>query len=342
MDGGMKGVKMEFLHQNIQVVWYVIIGFLLMYYVITDGWDLGIGIISLVCPRDEERGLMMDVISGTWHNSQTWLVLLGGMLFGAFPLFYSIFLSSLYLPMILMLVGFIFRGISFEFRENSTQKALWSRSFGLGSLIIALAQGFALGGVFGGLEIKNGQFAGTVWDWLSPYPALMAVTVVSGYVMLGTSYLILKTEGTLQNRAYRLAGTAGVLTLFSAIAISFWTITRYPAMLGKWSRWPDVFFLIVFPALAALSAAVFFRSLRRKEEAAPLLGSALVVLFGFIGISTLYFPYLIPERITIREAASSADTLFFMLIVAAVFIPLILIYTLYNRTVFQGKVKQGY
>lgn len=333
---------MEFLHQNIQVIWYVIIGFLLLYYVITDGWDLGIGIISLACPKDEERSLLMNVISGTWHNSQTWLVLLGGMLFGAFPLFYSLILSSLYLPMILMLVGFIFRGVSFEFRENSTQKALWSRSFGLGSLTAALAQGFALGGVLGGLEIKNGQFAGTVWDWFNPYSALMAVTVVSGYVMLGAAYLILKTDGILQNRAYRIAGAAGVLTLFSAVAVSLWTIDRYPFMLEKWSRWPDVFFLIDFLSLAALSAAIFFGSLYKGKKAAPLFWSASVVLFGFIGISALYFPYLIPEGITIREAAAPADTLFFMLIAAAVFIPLILIYTVYNHAVFRGKVKQGY
>ncbi len=183
------------------IIWLAIIGFLLLFYALTDGFDLGVGIISLMTRGQEDRGLMMDSISGIWHLNQTWLVVLGGMLFGAFPLFYGILFSALYLPSMVMLLGFVFRGVAFDFREHSERPGTWEFLFGLGSLIATLAQGLALGGLLSGVRLSQNRFIGSVWDWWNPFTALVTLGVFLGYVMLGAHYLILKTEGALQERS---------------------------------------------------------------------------------------------------------------------------------------------
>ncbi|MEJ2691064.1 MAG: cytochrome d ubiquinol oxidase subunit II, partial [Deltaproteobacteria bacterium] len=216
-------------------IWLLLIGFFRLYYVVTDGADLGVGLWSLFCRQPEERQAMMNSVSRVWHGNQTWLVLLGGMLFGAFPNFYAILLSALYLPIIAMLFGLILRGVSFEFYERSNNKTFWRHVFGFGSLIVTLAQGFALGGLLGGLRVSHRQFAGTVWDWLSPYAAFIAAGVVAGYLMLGASYLVARTTGQLQEKSYRLAISSGLFTLLISAGVHLWTTARYPDMAHKWT-----------------------------------------------------------------------------------------------------------
>jgi len=322
-------------------IWFFIIGFLLLYYAVTDGYDLGVGILSLVARDDRERGLMMTSIQGTWHDNQTWLVLLGGMLFGAFPVFYGILFSALYIPILVMLIGLIFRGIAFEFRASSRNKKIWGYSFGIGSLVTASAQGFAVGGLFGGLEVVNTRFIGSIWGWLSPYSFLASIGIIAGYLMLGGSYLILKTQGEMQERAFRCARIASYFTIVISVAVYIEMPFRYPFVWEKWLAHP-IWFSIA-PAIAAASFVLYQLALRKHRELSPLMFNIVFVVSGFIGISAGIYPYILPNvlspSLSIHATAASPYTLSFMLIAMSVILPIILTYSGYKLWVFRGKTK---
>lgn len=321
-------------------LWIALIVLFLLYYAATDGYDLGIGIISLFPSTSEERTVMISSIKGIWSANQTWLVVLGGMLFGAFPLFYSLLLSSLYIPIAIMLFGLIFRGIGIDLGEHFQYRAFWRLSFGLGSLVTTLAQGFALGALLSGIEIRDGQFVGGVWDWLNPFSMLIAAGVLCGYTMLGGNYLVWKLEGPLEERGRRWALIASVVAGLISAATWVWLPLRYPFMAEKFFRWPDQMLLAAFPFLAIVSFALFVRSIRRRYNLAPLLWNIAIILFSFLGLSFGLWPYMIPSgqrAITIHEAAGSAQTLIFMLVVMVVLTPVILIYHNYQYWVFRGK-----
>jgi len=336
---------MEAILPYLADIWLFLIGFFLLYYAITDGADLGVGIISLFARDDEERGRMMGTVEAAWHGNQTWLVLLGGMLFGAFPLFYAVLLSALYIPILLMLFGLMFRGVAFEFRKLARHKAGWGLAFSLGSFIAAMAQGFALGGLLWGLEVENGRFVGSVWGWLSPFSVLAALGVLFGYVMLGAGYLIMKTTGDLQARSYRQALIASLATIPIAVTVHLWTIARYPHVAQKWVTLPDFFEVSLFPALAMLAFAMYFRCLYKRREVAPLLWNAVIILCSFIGLSVGMYPMMIPHvilpSVTVQSAAASPKTLLFMLVVTAVLIPVLLSYSVYGFWVFRGKTDES-
>ncbi len=336
---------METITPLLPDIWLQLIGFFLLYYAVTDGADLGVGIWALISSDQEERRALMNSVGNIWHSNQTWLVILGGMLFGAFPNFYSILLSALYIPIIVMLFGLILRGVSFEFLEHSERKNPWRLVFGLGSLIVTLAQGFALGGLLGGLDIREGRFIGSVWGWWSPYGAFIAAGVAIGYLMLGTNYLIARTTGKLQSKYYRLATYVGLLTLLVSMGVHFWTASRYPQMAQKWTteaRWP--LFLLSIAAVGAF--LLYFLSLRQRRHLAPLLLNAAIIVLSFTGLSIGLYPQMIPGVITsvltVREAAASDQTLSFMLVTTAIILPVILFYTAYNYWVFRGKTDRGY
>ena len=310
-------------------IWLLLIGFLLLYYAVTDGANLGVGMLSLFSRDERERGLHIGAIQGTWHNAQTWLVLLGGMLFGAFPLFYGLILSALYLPLLAMLVGLIFRGVAMEFREHSPRKAAWGALFGAGSAVAAIGQGAALGGLLSGsLETRGGQFVGSIWAWANPYGLLVCLGVVLGYAMLGANFLILKTEGRLQRLSFRWAWIASTLTLAVSLAVHTWTVLRYPHVADKWSGSPETLRVALFPVLAGITYGLYFLSLWRRRERAPLLWNTLLLVFSFVGLSVGFYPDMIPGLISsplsIQEAAASPKTLSFMLAVVAILLPVIL------------------
>ena len=337
---------MAALGQHLPEIWLLLIGFLLLYYAVADGANLGVGILSLFARREEERGAMVATMEGTWHNAQTWLVLLGGMLFGAFPLFYGVILSALYLPLALMLLGLIFRGVALELRGHARNRDLWSVLFGMGSLLTALGQGASLGGLLGGtLEIRESRFVGGVWDWLSPYGLLVCAGVLFGYSMLGASYLILKTEGSVQRRAFRFAWAASLVTLLISVSVHSWTVTRYAGIARERGAASQGLVSVLFPFLAGIAYLLYLRSLKRKGERSPLLWNAAVVLFSFLGLSQEFYPQMIPHvvssSVTVRAAAASPATLAFMLSVMAVVLPVILGYTVYAHWVFRGKSGVG-
>jgi cytochrome bd ubiquinol oxidase subunit II len=336
---------MPTIEMNLPLIWLFLIGFFLLYYAVMDGADLGVGMISLFSKDEEERLLLMQSIGTLWHSNQTWLVILGGMLFGAFPVFYALLLSSLYVPMVAMLGGLIFRGVAFEFRTHARHQKLWSLSFGFGSLLTTVAQGFALGGLLGGLEVEYGRFAGSLWGWLNPFSLLVALGVLFGYLMLGANFLSWKAEGVVQQRSFRWSKAASVVTLVISVGVYVWTTARYPFMARKWMSVPDLFFISFFPLLAGVAFMMYFRSLWNRRGFGTLMYNFAIVLFSFTGLSVGLYPYMIPNVIaspvTVREAAASSQTLWTMLVVMLFLLPVILGYTLYSYLVFRGKVQKG-
>lgn len=324
-------------------IWLFLIGLLLLAYAVADGSGIGVGIISLLSRDDREKDVLTCTIAGVWHDNQTWLVLVGGTLLGAFPIFFNLVLSALYVPIIAMLFGLIFRGVSLEFRGNSSQnRHLWNLTFGLGSLLLALAQGFALGGLLGGIPVSDGKFSGSIWGWFHPYSLVVAAGVVCGYVMLGANFLILKTEGELQEKNFRNALTASVPTLIFAVAVHVWNFFRNPGLSSRLVTFPDGVPMVVLIGLAILSFIFYFRSLGRREENAPFLWNAAIVFFSFAGLSAGMYPNMIPNLtapVTVSAAAGFSTTLVFMQTVVLVMLPSILAYTVYKQKVFGGKVR---
>jgi len=212
---------MESLDYLLPLVWFAILALFLFMYVMLDGFDLGVGILSLTSSTEERRGILMTSLSNVWDANATWLILMGSSLFGAFPLAYATILSSLYIPIMIMVIGLVFRTVAFEFRENSEQKLFWNLAFGIGSLMATVGQGFALAGVIEGIHVdETGHFIGSTWDWFNWRSIIIALTLIQGYVLIGSCYLIMKTSDTLQESHYKTAKLASITTLLGAIAIT--------------------------------------------------------------------------------------------------------------------------
>ena len=322
-------------------LWLAIIGFFLLYYTVTDGFGLGVGIICLFSKNNDARIIMMKSLGYIWHTNQTWLVLVGGMLFGAFPLFYSILFSALYIPSVIMLLGLILRGIAIDFYEHSTRFRFWAITFGAGSFIAAAAQGLALGGLLGGIFVWQGHFVGSVWDWANSFSFMIALGVITGYVSLGFNYLILKTRGVMQEQVRRYSYLFSSLTILLSMCVFLGINLRYPQAAMKWQSVPEVFYMTALILTAIIGFVMLFRSLKKHQEAAPLYWNAASMGLGFAALSINMYPYMIPDVInplTINEAAASDRTLTFMLAVMGVLIPIMLVYTMYTYRVFRGKV----
>jgi cytochrome d ubiquinol oxidase subunit II len=333
---------METLEYFLPQVWFVILALFLFLYVMLDGFDLGVGILSITASNEERRGLLMTSLSNVWDANETWLVLMGGALFGAFPLAYSTILSALYIPIWTMVFGFIFRAVAFEFREHSNQKFFWNAAFGLGSFLATAGQGFALGGVLIGINVDEaGHFVGGIWDWLSLPSILVTLTLIQGYVLIGSTYLVMKTEGALQQTHYRTAKIAAVTTLIGAVLI---TITTPIFLEEARSRLFDAPFIYIFATIPILGGVLIWQllqSLNKKQERAPFIWTILIFLLSFVGLGIIVFPYIIPRSITIYEAAADPSALVFMLTFIGFLIPIMLAYNIYQYVVFRGKVKSS-
>ena len=319
-------------------LWFMLIGLFLAFYVLLDGFDLGVGILSLGEKNETWRGAMMHSIGSIWDANETWLVIVGGTLFGAFPLVYGTVLHGLYIPIILMLLGFVLRGVSFEFYALSSHKKLWGTAFGLGSLLAAAAQGFALGGLLGGMKIENGQFIGGVFDWFSPFGVMVALGVIAGYCVLGANYMVMKFSGELQNRAYAQSRLLSLLMLVAAGVVTVWTPLQYPAIFERWFSLPEFFFFLPLPLGALFGFYMLFRALHRRAERAPLIWSFLIFLFSLIGLAATWYPYIVPGTLTIDQAAAPLNTLVFMLVGIGMLIPVMIAYNIYQYSVFRGKI----
>lgn len=328
---------MDSVHLFLVDIWLGFLGLFLVLYVVLDGFDLGIGVLSLFVREDERRGIMMASLSSVWDANESWLVVLGGALFGAFPAVYGIVLNALYLPIIVMIFALIFRGVAFEFREHWRPR-LWDRAFGIGSLVAALCQGFVLGGLIAGPKVSGGGFAGGAFDWFSPFSLLVAAGVVFGYVLLGATYLIVKTEGAAQRHAVRTAWISGALMLIAAAGVSFATPLLYPFVAEKWFGHGVVSGFIVPPLAAIFCSGMLARALLKQYEHAPFVWSVGIFVCSLGGLAASLYPYLVPGAITAPQAGAESLTLVFMMLGIGLLIPVMIAYNAYQYVVFRGKV----
>lgn len=330
---------METLEYFLPQVWFAILALFLFLYVLLDGFDLGVGILSLTSSSEERRSILMTSLSNIWDANETWLVLMGGGLFGAFPLAYATILSALYIPILLMVFGFIFRAVAFEFREQARRKWFWNIAFGIGSFTAALGQGFALGAVLRGIDVDlSGHFVGTQWDWLSWQSIVVALTLIQSYVLIGSTYLVWKTTGDLQLTHYRTAKIAAWTTLVGAILITLGTPIFYQSARSRLFQQPLVYIFGLIPILAILLISQLISSLDRRQERMPFIWTISLFVLTFIGLALVVFPYIIPTQITIYEAAADPSSLVIMLIFIGFLIPVMLFYNLYQYIVFRGKI----
>ncbi len=330
---------------DLPFIWAALIAFAVLAYVVLDGFDLGIGILFPLLPEGQERDTAMNSVAPVWDGNETWLVLGGGGLFAVFPLAYATILPALYAPLIGMLIGLTFRGVSFEFRHRGEQsKFLWDWGFAGGSILAAFCQGIALGALVQGIEVADRAYAGGWWDWLTLFSILTGIALMVGYVLLGATWLVLKTEGELQRRARRFAWLSGIGTFGLIGLVSLITPFLNPVYLVRWFAWPTVTFSIVVPLLAAGCGLVLFRGLDGHRPLSPFLASLALFTLCYAGIGISFYPYIVPTSLTIWEAAAPDESLTFLLVGSVVLIPIILAYTAYAYWVFRGKVdpSEGY
>ncbi len=330
---------------ELSFIWAGLIAFAVLAYVVLDGFDLGIGILFPFFPEHHDRNVMTNSVAPVWDGNETWLVLGGGGLMAVFPLAYATVLPALYVPIILMLLGLIFRGVAFEFRFRTQRwRVVWDWGFALGSIVAAFMQGIALGALVQGIEIADRQYAGGWWDWLTPFSVLTGAAVVIGYALLGATWLNLKTSGALQARARRLAMIAAIATLVLIGIVSLWTPFLEPIYFQRWFQWPTAFFSAFVPLLLAVCAFGLWHGLTTDRHLQPFLSALGLFVISFVGLGISFYPYIVPGALTIKEAAAPDDSLGFLLVGAAVLIPIILIYTGYAYWVFRGKIdpEEGY
>ena len=323
------------------LVWAAIIGTAVVLYVILDGFDLGIGMLFPFAKDDKERDQMMASIAPFWDGNETWLVMGGVGLLVAFPPAYAVVMPALYLPVIVMLLALVFRGVAFEFREIGANKAMWNAAFAGGSTLAGFAQGVILGGLIQGIAIKDGQFAGGTFDWATPFAFVCGLGVSFGYGLLGATWLIMKTTGPVAERARAHAiGLLYAVLAFMAI-VSLWTPLEFPRIRERWFSLPNFLFLWPVPLLTALVAFAGWRSLRRDGDALPFIATIGLFLMGFLGLVISSFPYLVPPSLDIWQAAAAPASQSFMLAGTLVLLPLILSYTAYVYWLFRGKIGPG-
>ncbi|HET9865367.1 MAG TPA: cytochrome d ubiquinol oxidase subunit II [Steroidobacteraceae bacterium] len=325
-------------------IWGGILAFAVFMYVVMDGFDLGIGVMFRAFPVGKERDTAMNSIAPVWDGNETWLVLGGGGLLAAFPLAYSIVMTALYAPLIAMLLALVFRGVAFEFRwRDPAHRGFWDVAFSGGSLVAALTQGIMLGALLQGVRVEGRAYAGGWWDWLTPFSLLTGVSVVVGYCLLGACWLNWKTEAETQAHARRLMRIFAPLTLAAIIAVSISTPFLGNEYFDRWFSMPRVLFTAQVPLICAILTWRFVRSLRRNYELAPFVLTLGVFGMSFVGLGISMYPYLVPNSITLGMAAAPASSQIFMLVGAAVLVPLILAYTAWSYWVFRGKVAhEGY
>lgn len=339
---------------DLALIWSVLIAVAVMLYVLLDGFDLGVGILTFFAEDEEERSLLTATIEPVWDGNETWLILGGGGLFAAFPLAYAILMPAFYLPVLMMLAALIFRGVAFEFRIKAVRgptRRFWNAAFAGGSLTAAFAQGIILGAFVQGVEVEGRGFAGGPFDWLTPFTLLTGVSVIAGYVLLGAGWLILKTEGAPRNGARKWARRAALSVAVCMACVSLATLSIDPRVTERWGVTMEAVDMAKFWKLApipVISGLLFFalwRDIDLRPERAPdwrpLVLSAGLFVTGFLGLAISIFPYNVPFARTVWETAARDNALGLMLVGAAIMLPLILIYTAFVYRLFWGKVRPG-
>ncbi len=327
------------MSQTLPVIWAAIIAFAILMYVLLDGFDLGIGILFPWVANKEQRDIMMNSVAPLWDGNETWLVFGGAALYGAFPLAYGTLLPILYLPLMLMLIALVFRGVAFEFRFKAHRSLfIWDVAFCVGSTVAAFCQGLILGtfvhGYTGG---QANLLFGEYFVWFSPFSIMTGFAVVIGYALLGATWLIMKTEGELQKMMFHAAKILLVGIVFFIAAVSIWTPFVDPAIEHRWFSLPNFYYLAILPLLTFIAIIYAAVALRKRYEHSPFVMSILLFVFSFLGLGISMWPYMVPRSITIWQAASDSKSLSFLLVGTCILLPILIGYSIYAYIVFKGK-----
>ncbi|MDE1150067.1 MAG: cytochrome d ubiquinol oxidase subunit II [Azospirillaceae bacterium] len=321
-------------------VWTVILGAGVFFYVLLDGFDLGVGMLYGLNPDSRSRGIIMNSIAPIWDGNETWLILGGVALLAAFPLAFAIIIPALYFPVLLMLLALIFRGVAFEFRfKDKEHRGFWDNAFCYGSAVATFAQGTVLGAYIQGFQVVGRQFTGGSFDWLTPFSVVTGVGLMAGYALLGAGWLILKTEGDLQVWARKQARRALVLVLVGIAIVSLWTPYALPDIAQRWFSWPNIAFLAPVPLASLVLAFATWRSLGRDHHAWPFVFSIGLFVTAYLGLAISLWPNIVPHKYSLWDAASSESTQAFLLVGTLFLLPVILLYSGWSYWVFRGKVK---
>lgn len=324
---------------DLPLIWYGLIATAIVLYVLLDGFDLGVGILFPFAPTDSCRNRMMNSIAPFWDGNETWLVLSGGGLFAAFPLAYSILMPALYLPVILMLIGLIFRGVAFEFRFKASGRSrrFWDYSFHFGSLGATFMQGMVLGTFVQGVKVQGRSFAGGPFDWLDAYTVMVGMALVFGYALLGATWLVMKTDGITQDWARKCAGyVLGYVGLFLGIVCISMPMMNADVK-TLWFSLPNIFYLMPIPLATIVMFVMIWHGLYKGKEYLPFFLSIGVFLAGYLGLGISLWPWLVPFEVSFRHAAAAPESQSLLIVGTSVMLPLILCYVAYCYYVFRGK-----
>jgi len=336
---------------DLPLIWVLIIAFVLMMYVVMDGFDLGIGILFPFVHATADRDMMVNTVAPVWDGNETWLVLGGAGLLAAFPLAYSVLLSALYIPVVLMLIGLICRGVGFEFRfkADESHRPFWDIAFAGGSYLAAFCQGAALGAFVDGFVVTGPSYDGGALDWLTPFSVFTGLGVIVAYALLGSTWLTMKTAGELQRRMIAFAKRIVPVLLGGIGIVSLWTPLAHGAIAARWFSVPNIFIFAPVPILVLATSWLLLRLLSGGSSGAipragPFLLALFVLFLGYSGLAISLWPNIIPPGVSFRAAASPAQSQGFALVGALLIIPIILAYTGWAYYVFRGKVtgSEGY
>lgn len=329
---------------DLTVIWAFIIAFAVFAYVVMDGFDLGIGILFPTFAAGRERDRAMNSIAPVWDGNETWLVLGGGGLFAAFPLAYAVILPATYPLIIAMLLGLVFRGVAFEYRwRDPGHQKFWDMAFTGGSFVAALAQGMTLGALLQGIEVVDRAYAGSWWDWLTPYTLLTGLGTVAGYALLGSTWLIWKLDGAEQDHARKLAVWAGGATIVLMGAVSLYNIALNDQYASHWLTTPQIYWVAPVPIVTAAVSLSLLHSILKARNSKPFWLALALFFLGMSGLGVTIWPYVVPPGLTIWDAAAPERSQIFMLVGVALTMPLIIGYTAWAYWVFRGKVAdEGY
>lgn len=332
------------MHDILAFIWFGLVGFAVIMYVLLDGFDLGIGIVFPWISDRDNRGIMMNSVAPVWDGNETWLVFGAAALYGAFPYAYSTLLPLLYMPIMVMLAALVFRGVAFEFRFKAHRsRLLWDTAFAGGSIAAAFCQGLILGTFIHGYTGHPGQTTPYL-AWFSAFSIVTGIATVAGYALLGSTWLIMKTKGELQNYMFHIAKIYLLATGFFIALVSIWTPFVDPEVLRRWFSLPNFFYLLPLPILTTATWLVCLYGLYQRWEKLPFILSILLFLCAYVGLVISIWPYLIPYAVPYWQAASSVKALQFLLVGAIILLPLLIIYSIYAYYVFKGKVhsSEGY
>lgn len=321
-------------------LWAAILALAVFMYVLLDGFDLGVGIMFLLRRDGESRNLMINSVAPVWDFNETWLILGGGGLFAVFPLAFAIIVPAVYFPILFMLLGLTFRGVAFEFREViGARKRLWDGAFGVGSLVATFSQGIVLGMFIQGFPIEGRVYAGTSWNWVAPFPLLTGVGMIFGYALQGTTWLVLKTEGELQEWGRRMARYALIGVIAFILLISLWTPLKDARIAARWFGFPDSLVFAPVPVLTVLLAWTLWTSLAKGREVTPFLCSMGLFFLAFTGLVISLWPFIAPPSVTLWDASTAPLSQQFLLIGTMFLLPVLIIYVVWSYWVFRGKVR---